>query len=63
MTYGIGGAMAYEEEEEMVERAQTQRERVTAAYDLLYPTAALTKGTKYWEGYAAGLRDMVEQLT
>ena len=62
MTYGIGGAIAYEEEGEGVERPQTWTDKVQAAYEKLYPTTALVKRTKYWEGYADALRDVLEEL-
>ncbi len=66
MTYEIGGHMnpfPYTEDDLwQIQTADTLREKAQAAYDLLYPTDALTKGTKYFEGYAAALRDMLEEL-
>ena len=64
MTYGIGGHMPGEEEPaDYVIRADDIRGRVQAAYDKLYPTAPTKRAdVRYWEGYADGLRDILEEL-
>ncbi len=59
MTFGIGGAMDFEDEGETVERAQTEREKVQHAYDIL---SVSNDDDPYWKGYQRGLRDMLEQL-
>ena len=67
MTFGIGGHMMdpypyTEEDVQDMKAADDIRGRVQAAYDKLYPTTALVKRTKYWEGYADALRDVLEEL-